>query len=358
MTPARVTRACPASPVGRRLKRGKPVLKTKICELFGIELPIVSAGMGGVALSELAAAVSNAGGLGTIALAGLPPALIRAEIETARRLTRKPVAVNLLVPFLAAAVIETVVAEKPDAVTFFWGDPKEHVPRVKDAGIKVIWQCGSAEEAAAAKAAGADAVIAQGFEAGGHVRGIVTSLALVPLVRDAIGDLPMLAAGGFADGRGLVAALALGADGAVFGTRFLASNECAALPEYKQRILKARAEETFYTTLFDIGWPDAPHRVLRTALVEEWERAGRPQSGKRPGEGVATGRLAASAEQLVRYSARSPSRGFEGDAGGLAWYAGQSCSLVKEILPAGEIVKRIAAEAREIIAKRLGAVAR
>ena len=168
-------------------------------------------------------------------------------------------------------------------MTLFWGDPAEHIPACKTLGLKVIWQCGSALEAVAAKRAGADAIIAQGFEAGGHVRGVVTTFALVPEVRDAIGDLPMLAAGGISDGRGLAAALALGADGAVFGTRFLASRESSAHPIYKQAVLDAHASETIHTKLFDVGWPDAAHRVIRTPLVEDWERAGSPASPNRRG---------------------------------------------------------------------------
>src|SRR5215469_7911 len=229
--------------------------RTPFTSLFGIDYPIVSAGMGGVANADLAAAVSEAGGLGTSGLAGLPIAALQADIAAAQRKTKKPLAVNLLVPFLRPEMLDALAKEAIQAVTMFRGDPAEHIPRCQSLGLKVIWQCGSAEEAVAAKDAGADAIIAQGFEAGGHVRGVVTSLALVPAVRDAIGDLPMAAAGGFADGRGLVAALALGADAAVFGTRFLASEECAAHPQYKYRVLAARADQTVHTKLFDIGWP-------------------------------------------------------------------------------------------------------
>ena len=261
------------------------MLKTKFCELFGIELPVVSAGMGGVALANLAAAVSEAGGLGTIALVALSPKGIHNEISAARKLTSKPIVVNLLIPFLRPGIFEALAQEPISGVTLFWGDPAEHIPVCKRLGLKVIWQCGSAAEAIAAKHAGADAIIAQGFEAGGHVRGVVTTFALIPEVRDAIGDLPMLAAGGIADGRGLAAGIALGADGAVFGTRFLASRESAAHPAFKQALIAAHASDTVHTKLFDIGWPDAAHRVIRTPLVEAWERAGRPESGQRPGEG-------------------------------------------------------------------------
>lgn len=339
------------------------MLKTRICELFGIEYPIISAGMGGVALAELAAAVSEAGGLGTLGLAAFGPEGIHNEISAARARTRKPLAANLLVPFLRPGIVEALAEAPLQAVTFFWGDPRDHLDSIQmlhTAAIKVIWQCGSADEARAAKDAGVDVVMAQGLEAGGHVRGTVTTLALIPEVRDAIGDMPMVATGGIADGRGLAAALALGADGAALGTRFLASNEAAAHAQYKDRIVRAHAEETLYTTLYDIGWPDAPHRVLRTETVDEWERAGRPASGNRPGEGVtvARSRRADAEIPLVTYSVMPPTDYIDGNIDALAFYAGQSCSLVRDILPAAEIVHRIAAEAQEVIVKRLTPMSR
>jgi len=335
------------------------MLKTRITDLFGIEFPIVSAGMGGVALAELAAAVSNAGGLGTIALAGFTPEGIQNEIAAARKLTDRPLLVNLLVPFLRPGIIEMVVKEPVQGITLFWGDPAEYIPIVKKSALKVIWQCGSVKEAVAARDARADAIMVQGFEAGGHVRGTVTSLALIPSVRDAVGaDIPIIAAGGFADGRGLAAALGLGADAAVFGTRFLASNEVAADPRYQQRILAAEAEETVHTELYDVGWRNAPHRVLRTKVVEEWERAGRPETGRRPHEGEPIGKMTRADIEvpMVKYSVMAPTNSFQGDIEELPFYAGMSVSLVREKLPAGEIVKRIAAEAREVISGRLASM--
>ena len=331
------------------------MLKTRFCELFGIEYPIVCAGMGGVALASLAAAVSEAGGLGTIALAGFSAKGIHDQIAAARKITAKPIVVNVLIPFLRPGTFEALASEPISAVTLFWGDPAEHIPACKSLRLKVIWQCGSADEALAAKRAGADAIIAQGFEAGGHVRGVVTTFALVPEVRDAIGDLPMLAAGGITDGRGLAAALALGADGAVFGTRFAASDESDAHPAYKQALLSAHASDTLHTKLYDVGWPDAAHRVIRTPLVEAWERAGRPESGHRPHEGETKGRLKRTDVELpvVNYSVTPPSESVEGDISGLPFYAGHSVSLVKTIAPAGEIVRAIAREAVDAIASRL-----
>jgi nitronate monooxygenase len=339
------------------------MLKTKICDLLGIEYPIIAAGMGGVAMAGLAGAVSEAGGLGIIGLAGVSPAAMHDEVASARKLTREPLGVNLLIPFLPPGMVEAVASEPIQAATFFWGVPAEHaesIARLKSAGIKTIWQCGSADEARAAVDAGVDAIMAQGFEAGGHVRGTTTTFALIPAVRDAIGDAPMVAAGGIADGRGLAAAIALGADGAVFGTRFVASAESSAHREYKASLLAARAEDTIHTTLYDVGWPDAPHRVIRNEAVDQWERAGRPPTGRRPGEGEPAGamRRAGLDVPLVRYSVMCPTDYIEGDIGGLALYGGQSVSLVREILPAAEIVRRIAAEARATIAERLAPLAR
>ncbi|MGO9452619.1 MAG: NAD(P)H-dependent flavin oxidoreductase [Candidatus Binataceae bacterium] len=332
------------------------MLHTRICDLFGIELPIVSAGMGGVALARLAAAVSEAGGLGTIALGGFTPEAMLSEISAARVLTQKPMAANLLIPFLREGTFKLIANEPIDAVTLFWGDPSEHIPVAKAAGVRrIIWQCGSAAEALEAKRAGADAIIAQGFEAGGHVRGTVTTLALIPEVRDAIGDLPLIAAGGVVDGRGLAAVLALGADGAVFGTQFLASEESSAHSIYKQRLLTAHASDTIHTKLYDVGWPDAAHRVIRTKVVEEWERAGCPEPGKRPGEGqqIATTHGWGIDAPLLKYAVSTPAEYVEGDIESLPFYAGESVSLVREILPAGDIVRRIADEARAVIAGRL-----
>lgn len=336
------------------------MLKTRFCELFGIEYPIVCAGMGGVALAKLAAAVSEAGGLGTIALAGFSAAGIHDQIAAARRITQKPIAVNVLIPFLRPDIFEALASEPISAVTLFWGDPTEHISACKALGLKVIWQCGSADEALAAKRAGADAIIAQGFEAGGHVRGVVTTFALIPEVRDAIGDLPMVAAGGITDGRGLAAAIALGADGAVFGTRFVATHESSAHRDYKQAILSAHASDTLHTKLYDVGWPDAAHRVIRTPLVDAWERAGCPESGNRPHEGETIGRVNRYDFDvpIVNYSVMAPSELVEGDISGLAFYAGHSVSMVKTIEPAGEVVRKIAREAADAIASRLAPLVR
>lgn len=333
---------------------------TRFTEMVGCEVPIQLAGMGAVSTPDLAAAVSNAGGLGMLTATADD---LSADVDAALAVTAgRPLGVNFLMPFFDRAMLEAV-APRVRLVEWFWGWPDPVLVSVAHAaGALAAWQVGSRDEAAAAADAGCDLVVAQGVEAGGHVRGTVTTLALLPAARDAVGpDIPILAAGGFADGRGLAAALALGADGAVFGTRFLASKEVAANAAYQQRILSAEAEDTVHTTLYDQGWPDAPHRVIRTKVVEEWERAGKPPTGKRPGEGKAIGKMVRGGFEsppLVKYSVMSATKEFEGDIEELPFYAGMSVSLVHDIRPAGEIVKRIAEEARGAITGRLAAMVR
>ncbi len=287
-------------------------------------------------------------------------ALAECSIGEAKRLTDKPFAVGLLLPLLREGVFEAVLEAQVPAIIFFWGDAGPFVPRCNAAGVKAIVLVGSVAEAIQAKNAGADALIAQGLEAGGHVRGKVTTFVLIPAVRDAIGDLPLIAVGGIADGRGLAAALALGADGAMFGTRFIATKELAAHPICKRRVTEAREDETVYTTLFDIGWPDAPHRVLPNQTIAAWERAGRPESGHRPGEGEVIGRSRRGHLEipLVRYGVHNPSGFVEGDVEGMALYAGQSVGLVNDLPTAAEVVRRIEAEASAMIANRLAPMTR
>ena len=341
------------------------MLQTKISEMFGIEYPIISAGMAAVGLSALAAAVSEAGGLGTIGLAGFTPEGIHNEISAARARTDKPLAANLIVPFMRADQIRAVAASRLAAATFFWGDPGEHADAIAlmhEGGMRVLWQCGSVQEACNAKEVGVDAIIAQGSEAGGHVRGEVSTFVFIPEVRDAIGDTPLIAAGGIGDGRGLAAALALGADGVCIGTRFLGSVEAAAHPKYKQRVIEAVATDTICGTLFDGEWPDAPLRTLRTKVVEEWERAGRPPKGKRPGEGQLIGLSHRTdiefGPEFFKYGGIPPTDFVEGDIESFPLAAGESAGLVRELLPAGEIVRQIATEARDLIEKRLTPLSR
>jgi nitronate monooxygenase len=229
---------------------------TAAVDLRGLPAPIVQAGMGAVARHELAAAVSEAGGLGTIGGARTP---IAEELTAARRLTGRPIAVNLVLPLLRRGDAQAAAAA--DVIVTFWGKPR------RLAGGTWVHQCGSVEEARAATAAGADAVIAQGVEAGGHVRGTTPVLELVERVRAAV-KIPVLAAGGIVDRSGVGQALDAGAVAAVMGTRFLLSDESRAHPDYQRRCLEA--DSTVLTELFGLGWADAPHRVIPNAATRRW----------------------------------------------------------------------------------------
>jgi len=322
-------------------------LRTPLCELFGIELPIVQAPISYA--PALVAAVSNAGGLGMIQLSWLDSDGAREVIRETRRRTDRPFGVNLVLEWPQDERLELSLEEGVRIVSLFWGDPSPYAGRVHDAGGLVLCAVGSAAEARQVVAADADVVVAQGWEAGGHVRGDVATLPLVPAVVDAVAPVPVVAAGGIADGRGLAAALALGAAGAWVGTRFVASEEAGLDPLHKERIVGASETDTVYSTLFDVGWPDAPHRTLRNSTVRRWEEAGRPAAGHRPGEGEVVA-AAPDGSPIVRYASSDPELGATGDLEALALYAGQSAGLIHEVLPAGEIVRRMAAEAKRVLA--------
>jgi nitronate monooxygenase len=330
------------------------MLKTTLCRQLGIEHPIFSAGLGcGIAGPELVAAVSNAGACGVLGMGGLPAPYIRRQIQQLRSLTDRPFGVNLLLPLLQEGQIEVCLDEKVPILVLFWGDPKPFVAEAHRRGIKVFIQVGSVEEATAVADAGVDAIIAQGIEAGGHVKSTTALSTVVPRVVEAVKPLPVIAAGGIADGRGLVAALSLGAQAVSMGTRFLASEEAQVTPEYKERVVRSTAEDTVYSRLFDGVWPNAPHRVLRNHAITEWEAAGQPPSGHRPGEGsvIGTMPLAGTTVEVMMYAAFPPMPGFTGDIEYAALYAGESCGLVHAIRPAAQIVRDVAREAEEVMAQ-------
>lgn len=328
------------------------MIRTPLARSLGIEHPVFSAGMaGGAAGPALVAAVSEAGGCGVLGLGGVPPALAREMVRDTKKRTSRPFGVNLLLPLLAPGAVEACLEEHVAFLVLFFGDPAPHVAAARRAGVRVFAQVGSPEEARAAAAAGVDGIFAQGFEAGGHVRGTTSLAVLLPAVVDAVAPLPVVASGGIADGRGIASALTLGAQGVSLGTRFLASDEAGVTEAYKQRLVRATAADTVHTLLFDVGWPDAAHRVLRNRAVEEWEAAGRPASGARPGEGTMIGRLGLGPApiEIPRYSVVPPVEGFEGDIELAALYAGESCSLVNDVRPAGRIVRDLAREAERAL---------
>ena len=338
-------------------------LKTPFCRRLGIEHPILNAGVGLGAGPVLAAAVSNAGGCGVIGLSSVPAERIGDVIRDTRALTKRPFGANMIIAALTKPELADVVRTRVRAIldarvpllVLFWGDPSEFVADAHRAGTLVLVQVGSVDEARAAARAGVDAVIAQGVEAGGHVRSRVSLSTLLPAVVDAVSPLPVLASGGIADGRGLVAALDLGAQAVSLGTRFVASVESNVVPEYRDRIVRARASDAvFYEDLYDVGWENAPHRTLRTRAVDEWEAAGRPPSGKRPGEGTVIGvdHRAWGDIEVKRYAPFMLAPTFEGASEYAPLWAGESCELVNEVKPAGEIVRDIVREAERILVSR------
>jgi nitronate monooxygenase len=324
-------------------------MKTALCECLGIELPIIQAPMGGAAGPPLAAAVSNAAGLGTLALWRADIETTRRQIRETRTMTTRPFAVNLNLEFPQQERLAACIDEGVPVISFFWRDPASLVPQAKAGGAIVLHTVGSADDARKAVDCGVDVVVAQGWEAGGHVRGMVATMPLVPTVVDAVKPTPVVAAGGIADGRGLAAALALGAAGVSIGTRFLASHEAAIHGRYRELLLRACETDTVYLdNLFDVRWPNAPHRALRNKTVDAWEAAGRPPSGQRPGEGevIATSR---SSGPIVRYQSYTPGADAEGDVDALSLWAGQSVGLVSKVQSAGDIVREIANDAQLIL---------
>jgi nitronate monooxygenase len=277
----------------------------------------------------------------------------REKIAATRAATGAPFGINLVLEWDQTERLKACLDAGVRIVSFFWGDASGYISRAHDAGAKTIVIVGSCEEARRAADAGADIIVCQGFEAGGHVRGVAGSIVLIPAVVDAVAPLPVVAAGGFADGRGLAAALALGASGVWMGTRFSASTESLAHPEFKERLVSSRESDTQYLCLFDHGWPNAPHRVLRNSTVVSWNNAGQPQSGMRPSEGQCIG-VSPAGNDIFRYDDTPPVIGMRGDWEACALYAGQSAGLIYKIKSAGSIVRDIVREARQTVLSLAG----
>jgi NAD(P)H-dependent flavin oxidoreductase YrpB (nitropropane dioxygenase family) len=313
------------------------LVRTPVCELLGIEQPIVQAPMS--AVPELAAAVSNAGGLGTLALTWSSPAgdVVR---ETAA-LTDRPFGGNLILNSDQHRRLDEALEAGMRIVSLMWGDPAGYVEQVHDANGVVLHTVGSAEEARRAAGSGVDVIVAQGWESGGHVRGQVATLPLVPAVVDAVAPVPVIAAGGIGDARGVAAVFALGAQAAWLGTRFLLAREMPIHEEYRRRLMDAaETDAQWYPNLYAVGWPDAPHRVLHNSTAEAWENAGRPPLGRRPGEGDVIAHFA-DGEPIVRYETAAPMVGTTGDIEALSMWAGQSVALARQPQSAAEIVAEL-----------------
>lgn len=319
------------------------MIYTPVCDLLRIRHPIVLGGMSGGTSVPLVAAVSNAGGLGTLGIARTTAEQIPRDISAIRETTKGPFGVNFLLFMAREPAIDAALNARPPVFSVAWAradqDLRALFGRAHEAGSQVMYMAGTVPEARRAKAAGADVIVAQGTEGGGHV-GWMASMAVLPMIVEAVGSTPVLAAGGIADGRGLAAALALGAQGALLGTRFLATRESPLHPNFKQAVLDSDGHDTVLTEIPDIAratvWPGAMARSRRNAFIERW--AGR--------EWELRARQPEVAAALDR--ARDT-----GDADNASLLIGQDAGLIHDIPPAGEIVERIVAEAEALLKDRL-----
>lgn len=325
------------------------MLTTRFTKLVGCTVPIQQAGMGAASPPELAAGVSEAGGFGMLGTArvGLNPSTLAALLDRTRELTSRPFGVNFIIrPGSVAAQSPREFVEQAAkvgrVVEFFYADPSDEFVRiVHDQGALVSWQVGSHEEAVKAADVGCDMIVAQGMEAGGHVRGTIGLLNLLCEVLDAVPGIPVLAGGGIGTGRAMAAALATGADGVRVGTRFVASAEAGVHPTYTDALIAASAEDSVYTRTFHVGWPEAPHRVLRCAIEAAQALQDDPVGTVINIDGTQAG--------VPRFAATVADRTATGYVGAMALYAGQSVGAVKRVMPARDIVRELVEEAEQLL---------
>ncbi|MBE9501610.1 MAG: enoyl-[acyl-carrier-protein] reductase FabK [Chloroflexi bacterium] len=307
-------------------------MRTAICDLFGIEYPVIQGGMAWLGTAELASAVSNGGGLGIIGAGNAPPSWIREQIRATREWTSKPFALNimLMTPFLEE-VIQVVLEEGVSIVTTGGGNPGVYIPTFKEAGIKVMPVVSSVALAKRLERAGADALVAEGLESGGHI-GETATMALLPQVVDSV-TIPVVAAGGIGDGRGLAAALCLGAQGVQLGTRFVCAEECVAHPNFKRKVLEARDRSTVAT-----GYATGhPVRCIENRLTRQFQALERGGASVEELELLGQGKLELAA--------------LNGDTEEGSVMAGQIAGLITDIKPAAAIIKEIVDQAESIIAR-------
>jgi NAD(P)H-dependent flavin oxidoreductase YrpB (nitropropane dioxygenase family)/hemoglobin-like flavoprotein len=338
-----------------------PMLKTRLTEEFKLSVPFLNAGMGFVATAPLAAAVCRAGGLGMIGIAAMSPEVLRAQIGEIKQATNRAYGVDIIARFSTPEQIDVLVEQRVPLVVFFWdAPPADWMAQLHAAGSKIFVQVGSVAEAQAALAQGADGLIVQGSEAGGHNRAVAGLLSLLPAVRDIAGDAMVLASGGIADGRTAAAALALGADGVWVGTRLLASHEADAHPEYKARVLAAQVDGTARNNIFGPEFPDATVRGLRNRVVREWlgrdevapYKVATPEEMPQIGEADIYGQKV----PMTRFCGFPPTSGASGDFEEMSLLAGESVGLTTKMMGAEAIVHEMMREAAAVITGRLAAM--
>jgi NAD(P)H-dependent flavin oxidoreductase YrpB (nitropropane dioxygenase family) len=328
-------------------------LKTQLTKDYGFTVPIISAGMAFVANADLAIAVSKTGALGQMSGSGFPVDYLKSQIQKIKtELKGNPYGINFIPRFINIAHIEVCIAEKVPVVVFFWDDvPAQYMKRLKENKVKVWIQIGSLAEGKSAASAGADALIVQGYEAGGHNRSTASAFSLLPNIKKALPHMPLIAAGGIADGQGLAAALTLGADAVSVGTRFLATPESNAHPEYKKRVVAAEVHDTVHHNIFGFDFPDATVRGIRNKIVAEYEGKDypAPYADKKPEDFPIIGHSAMG--PIRRFSGVLPTPETTGDFEQMSLLAGESVGLINDIKPAAEIVSQMVKEAKVCLSK-------
>ena len=319
------------------------MIRTAFTELLGINHPIALAGRAGDTTPDLVAAVTNAGGLGILGVSDAPPEKLDRVVAETREKARGPFGLNLLLNFMSDEEIDLVLAKRPAVFSTAWPGDKQDLKaifaRAHDAGAKVLHMVPTVVDALKAAEAGADLIVAQGTDGGGHI-GLVGTVVIVPAVANAVAPIPVLAAGGIADGRGLAAMLALGASGVLMGTRFIATTEAPLHDAFKQKIIDSDGTDTIVTDVGDVmiggDWPGAFARVVRNRMIERW-----------------LGRLNELRRRREEAYRRMTEARRAGDIDESVVYYGQSAALIGEVLPAGEVVARTVREAEEVLKDRL-----
>jgi enoyl-[acyl-carrier protein] reductase II len=332
------------------------MLKTKITKEYNLGVPFISAGMAFVAMPALVAAVSNAGGMGVLGGSAMPPAILLESIKEIRKSSKGTFGVNFIAHTIGDEHIDICIQEKVPVVTFHWDNPpREWIQRLHSGGCRVWFQVGSLEEAVEAIKLGANALIVQGNEAGGHNRAKANIFSLLPAVVDIAGMVPVIAAGGIADERGAAAAFALGAEAIWVGTRMLASKEAFAHEEYKQKLVDAQVDETSHHFVFGPDFPDAPVRSLRNKLVSEYEDQPAPYKElsieSLPVIGQAN--IFGQTFPLVKFMSLPPTPEFSGDLEQMNLSAGESVGQIKNIQSAADIINEMMKGTEKIIKHRL-----
>ncbi|SOE54256.1 NAD(P)H-dependent flavin oxidoreductase YrpB, nitropropane dioxygenase family [Burkholderia sp. OK233] len=324
--------------------------ETALTKALDLRVPVVAGPLGRGSSAEFLGAMADSGSFGFTAAAHMPEETVGDELAEISRVTNGRFGANLSLTrdrrkWLAAALDAGV------RVFSLWqGDLEPYVRVIKDAGGLVFWTVGNPEDAARAKDIGVDFIVSQGREAGGHYVGSAPTMSLLPSIVDAAKGVPVVAAGGIADGRGLVAAMALGACGVWMGTRFVASKESANHRGYKERLVAARATDLVETELFDPPGQECPHRVIRNSTFSRWEAAGRQSAGQRPGEGELISRFP-NGKALYRYNAAAAWEAMEGDWEASPLYAGTTIDLIHDVKSVAEIVGEIEATAKAALEK-------